>query len=423
MLNQTEKITKDLDGILAVLAILIAFFLPLNQKIVVLLIVITGLFSVLSWIKKGVQLPKKSFWPFPIIFIIYLIGLFFTTNFDYGWHDIETRMTFILFPLFYGLTKRDTHLPIRTISIALVVGCVLAIGFAYYYAGICFVEYGYQECYEGVRLAYNMHPTYLSLYMIIALAFLWFSIPFKTASIGLKIVMLLVSFVLLFMVYRLYSLGPWIGLMGMTTALIITYTILKKKLRLALIGTTILLIAMFVSVKTLPFLKADFDSVKNKISLYFENPTEFIELNKNEINSVDSRIVIWMTSIEFIKAHPFGVGTGDMRDELLGYYRQKGMTTFAERELNPHCQYLQTSISIGLIGSLFLIASFVYFLIYGLKRRNYYLIALIALFATASLFESLLERQWGVVFFMFFLSVLLEKDLVADKSEPIKNEL
>ena len=112
-------------------------------------------------------------------------------------------------------------------------------------------------------------------------------------------------------------------------------------------------------------------------------------------------------SIDFVLAHPFGVGTGDRKDELQDYYISNGMQTFAKKELNPHSQYLQTAMSIGIVSSLFLIFSLFYYCWIGLKNGHYALIALVSLFATASLFESILERQWGILFFMFFLSVLL----------------
>lgn len=409
MLLFGNKVEKNFEGFLGVLAALIAFFLPLNQKVVVLLILLSGLVAIFSWFKVGIKLPEKKYWPMPILFGLYLIGLFFTSNFNYGGHDIETRMTFFLFPLIYGSTKRSSGLPLKLISFSLVLGCLVAIPCCYYYANICFQEFGYPQCYQGVRLAFNMHPTYLALYMISAIVLMWYNFSFISAGIWSKIGMVFVSFVLLFMVYRFYSLGPWIGFIGMIAVLILAHTIQRKKYKLALFGSLGLLGVILISFNSLPFLKSDYEGVKEKLTSYFNNPEEFIEKTKNEINSIDSRILIWMTSTEVIKKHPFGVGTGDMKDVLMQTYRDKGMDVYVERQLNPHCQYLQTSIAIGIIGGLFLIASLFYWGYLAFKSNNFSLLAIIALFAFACLFESVLERQWGIVFFMFISTVWLDQ--------------
>lgn len=404
---KAEKITKDLDGAIGIVAIAIAFFLPVNQKIVVPLIALMTVLTIISWIKNGIQLPEKKYWFFPLLFFMYLVGLLFTTNFDYGGSDIETRMSFLLFPLLFGTTKRKTPFPIRKIILALTVGCLATIGLCYYHANQCFNEFGYVECYEGVRLAFNMHPTYMAIYMILAFTFLCIAYLKSTIGSGWKIGVILITGVLLFMVYRLYSLGPWIGFFGMLVMLGLAIAIYRKKIKLAvltLLGTIVLAV---IAVQNFSFLKADYLTVTSSIQSYWDNPKAYMDEHKEYVNSVDSRMIIWLTSLKFITEHPMGVGTGDMRDELLNYYRKNGMDVYAERELNPHCQYLQTTIAIGIFPALFLIFSLGYYFWLGLKHRSFYLMALIVLFAVTSLFESVLERQWGIVFFMFFLSLFL----------------
>jgi len=202
------KISFNLEGGITILGLLIAFFLPLSPKLVVLLIAFTGLLCLISWLVNGLQKPSTAFYPFAILFSAYGLGLLFTDNFDYGLKDIETRMTFFLFPLFYGITKRETPFPLTFLTLGLLLGCVVTTFFCYYYAGQCFETFGYSECYEGVRLAFSMHPTYLALYYIIALVFMWISFPFGKCSFFGKLLLGITSLGLLFMVYRFYSLGP-----------------------------------------------------------------------------------------------------------------------------------------------------------------------------------------------------------------------
>jgi len=167
--------------------------------------------------------------------------------------------------------------------------------------------------------------------------------------------------------------------------------------------------ACFLAVQQLDLLKSDYNAVRKELNAYFSNTDAYIEANKNSPGSVNARLLIWNVSIEMIADHPFGVGTGDGKDVLMDYYRQKGMDAFADRQLNPHCQYLQTAVAVGIIPALLLLFAMGYFMRMGFRYKNYFLLILVATFATGCLFESILERQWGIIFFLFFLSVILTK--------------
>ena len=396
------------------IAVLIAFFLPINPKIIVYLITLLAVLSIYGWIKRGVHKFSKSYWPFIILFGIYVTGLIFTTNFDYGLKDVETRLTFVLFPVFFGLNKRDKPLNFEWIVNGLVVGLIVKIGLCYYFAFECYETVGYVECFEGSRLSYNMHPTYLALYLLIGGAFYCIQSFKSDKSLNRKISAILVGSLFLFMVYRLFSLGPLIAFVSMITVLLFAYFYFKNQLKFFLLGIGLFAVVGFFAVQNLAFLKNDFDEVRTELSNYFEDKEQYIADNQDDPHSVNARILIWLTSVDLVKEHPFGVGTGDYKDVLLSHYRDIGMEAYADKELNSHCQYLQTALSVGIISSVFLIFTFSYYIWIGFKRKNLYLLALTALFATSCLVESVLERQWGILFFMFFLSILLSKP--ADKA-------
>ncbi len=422
-LMQNIQKYNGFDLLIMGISVLIAFFLPVNQKIVIYLIAALTVVCVISWIKNGVRKLSKEMWPFIILFGFYSIGLIFTTNFEYGFKDIETRLTFLLFPLLFGLTKRSGPINIKPVIYGLVLGCVVAVVLCYFNALVCFVNKGYVECFEGVRLANNIHPTYLALYFISAATFCVISISSGKTSLLTRVYAICLVILFLHMVYRLYSLGPWIGLVGMLVTLLYAFLYFRKRQKLFIIGVVVFMLVAFIAVLKLDFIRSDYQKVSKELSLYFDNPEEYLEANQNDTQSINARIIIWSTSISLIKKHPFGVGTGDGKDKLLSYYESKGMQVYAERKLNPHSQYLQTAISIGIAGMVFLITTFGYYIRMGLKNKNYYLIALVSLFAVACLFESVLERQWGIVFFMFFLSLLLTQskdDLIPYQEQSTK---
>lgn len=400
------------------MVMLIAFFLPLNAKIVVPFIAIFGLISIVHWVKYGIRKLSFLYWPFIFLFILYAVGLLYTTNFDYGLKDIETRMTFVLFPLFFGLTKYKNPVKLQHVNYALILGCVVSVFFCYYYASVCFGRFGYIECYEGVRLAFSMHPTYLAIYFVIALLFLWTTHSFNSMNTLMKIASILVTILFVFMIYRFYSLGPWIALFSALTVLATYYFYLKgNKKTIALSGLIVVGVVVF-AVNKLDFIASDVGKVKKELRTYFEDPDAYYELNKNEINSINTRIVIWMTSAELVSQHPFGVGTGDTRDALMNFYLSKGMTNYAERKLNPHNQYMQTTLTLGWLGLVVLVITLLFYFVKGVRNNHLSLIMLISVFSTACLFESVLERAWGIVFFMFFLSIAL-RDSESKETEKL----
>lgn len=404
-----------------IIAVLIAFFLPLEPKIVVYLILILGVNNLYSWVVNGVNRLTLRYWPFIILFGLYLIGLIFTSNFDYGLKDIETRLTYVLFPLFFGLTKREKPIQILWIALGLTLGCIVNIVGNIFDAYQCFEETGYNQCFQGSRFADPMHPSYLGLYVIGAGTFLVLAL--KNARgfifIAVKILIILGG---IYTVYILYSMGPWIGIISMFTFLMINFFYVRKKMKLLFIGFLIIAGAIVASVNMFDLIKRDYNAIKDQVVAYNQGPAAYIEANKDNVRSTNARIMIWNTSFDLIFAHPFGVGTGDIKDELYKLYKERGMDLYIKKELNPHCQFLQTAAAIGIVSGLFFMLIFIYYLWIGFKENNNYLIALTALFGATCLFESVLERQWGILFFMFFLSIFLTKDITKPKFEPIKTK-
>ncbi len=212
---------------------------------------------------------------------------------------------------------------------------------------------------------------------------------------------------MLHFVYKLYSTGPWMSFAGMIIVLAATYFIIRRKLKMFLLVFVLLGTIGVLCIQYLPFLKSDYTSIKRELDTYLESPSEYVELHKKDSASAQSRLVGWSVAMDFVAKNPMGVGTGDVKDELLKEYERRGMESHLRLKLNPHNQYLQTSIAVGVVPGLFLLFVFGFYIWTGFKRRNYNLIALSSLFMIGCFFESLFERQWGVLFFMFFLVIFL----------------
>lgn len=397
------------DSIEYFVSVLIAFFLLVDQKIVTYLIAALGLNAIISAIVRGGKRLHRIHLFFPLLFLIYLIGLLFTDNYDYGWKDIETRLSFFLFPVIYGTFKRERALNLSTFFWGFALGATVYLGISLKEASACMEVERSRFCFESYQLSRWIHPTYAAIYLIVGSAFLLADAFQKKSPVWKKILAPLVSMVFYYFVYKFYSLGPWISFVGMITTIGFAFFYFRKKMHMFFIGMAVFLGACFLAVQQLDLLKSDYNAVRKELNAYFSNTDAYIEANKNSPGSVNARLLIWNVSVEMIADHPFGVGTGDGKDVLMDYYRQKGMDAFADRQLNPHCQYLQTAVAVGILPALLMLFAMGYFLRMGFRYKNYFLLILVATFATGCLFESILERQWGIIFFLFFLSVILTK--------------
>ncbi len=406
-MSKSVKIIHYFDAAETVILSLLAFFLCFKPKVATILIAVYALFALTSGVVRGVNRLAKPFYPFLILFVCYCIGLIFTSNFDYGLKDIETRLSFVILPLCVGLTKRQSALQLSWIIWAFTIGALIDLSGGLYQAYQCFDEEGRRNCFENYRLSIDMHPTYLALYILAGAVFILVDAFQRKKWILLKLLAVAIACFYIYFAYQLYSLGPWIAFAVMLAVTGAAIAYFNNKLGWFLGGSFAAVVVGIFLMLNLDLLRADYDTIQQELEVYFENPTAYLEKNQDNTSSVAARILIWNASSQFVAKHPFGVGTGDIKDELMDFYRTKGMHVYADKKLNPHCQYLQTAGAIGILPALFFLATFVYYIRIGFKQKNLYLISLSALFATACLFESVLERQWGIVFFLFFLCVFL----------------
>jgi O-antigen ligase len=122
------------------------------------------------------------------------------------------------------------------------------------------------------------------------------------------------------------------------------------------------------------------------------------------LNTTSTRLVIWKHSFMIIKNKPIlGVGTGDANDELLKTYVGKNEIELKERKFNAHNQFLQTSISLGILGLLALILPFIILFYKSIINQSLINLSFVILVLTNFLFEAMLETQAGVIFISFFL--------------------
>ena len=126
---------------------------------------------------------------------------------------------------------------------------------------------------------------------------------------------------------------------------------------------------------------------------------DLFESNKEPPRTNNSRGMLWSVAVSLAKDSPIvGYGTGDMKDELMKRYKAGGYEFAYNHELNPHNQFIQSWLQVGILGIIGF--SFMIFILFRSKNSIGIAVGIVGL--GYSIIESILENQAGVTFFMFF---------------------
>jgi O-antigen ligase len=102
-----------------------------------------------------------------------------------------------------------------------------------------------------------------------------------------------------------------------------------------------------------------------------------------------------------------GVGTANVDDYLYAKLTKLKQYKLAKKYYNPHNQYLQSGIEIGVFGLAVLLLLLFKAANLAWKQRNYLSLFVVLNLAFNMLFESMLQRQSGIIFYTFWMCVLV----------------
>jgi O-antigen ligase len=126
-----------------------------------------------------------------------------------------------------------------------------------------------------------------------------------------------------------------------------------------------------------------------------------------ESNSLAQRFEFWKTAGFLFVEHPiFGVGTGDIMEEMKAEYETSGSQLSARYRLRPHNQFLTTAASFGLFGLLYFLAVWLVPL-FAIRNRPWVCVAFWVIAVASMVFEDTLETQLGATFISLFYALLL----------------
>ncbi len=370
------------------LLLLLAFVIPLERKLIApitILFLVSSLFNAVYKFKE-----RKKLLLFGIIFVQYLIGLFYTNNLDFGLKDIMTKLPLILVPIAFFISTINIKDKLINILKSFIDGCFVSTVIAIIYALIQYFFTNDAAAFFYGRIALFSHSSYLSMLLCMAIISIYY---FSLSKKGIYKPLTTLFLLTLFSIYILL-LASKTGLITMLIShlIFIGYWIIKEKKYL--IGALIFFIIAsgFLTIyKSSTVFKARIDELSS------------ITKNDNTNTSTAARGTIWKSALHLIIQQPIlGYGTGDGKDALIEEYIKNDYTYFAEKQLNAHNQFIQTSLSIGLSGGIILLAMILLPLYYAIKHKKIIYIGFLSLILINLLTESMLERQIGVAFYSLF---------------------
>lgn len=342
---------------------------------------------------------RQKYWLLGCAWVLmYGLSFFWSDNVSEWQTRFQVKLPVLLLPLSFALLPAFSKKQIEIFT--LIVNVLLLGGLLY---SLSFFLSNYTEMMEGYGKAKVVKtPVYgdhIRFSLAIALTVIWnifyaFSQKFplwKQVLLGFFTVAFVIGIHLL--AVRTGLLTLYIGLMMM---LLPAYK--KWGRRKVLFGLATLAVTFFFLIKEVPSIQQKINYTIYSFKQFAEHPTS---INYSDIARIVSMEAGWAA----FKSQPFfGVGAGDLVGFCRTYYQELNIDYPNAKSLLPHNQILVVMGSAGLFGTLI----FLYWLVFPLlkikgRSRSMLVSAYALMLIFALLFEPMLEVQFGVFVFVFFM--------------------
>ena len=336
---------------------------------------------------REILLQSKVYISLCIYFAFVLVSLLYSEDLSYGLRVVESKSTLIVLPiLLTGFTwdslLRKDILKVFVICTFLLTVYSLVTTFYHFDMGS---DWSYFSWILPQTSA--LSSNYYAIYLSIAILALIFEFPRVRSTVSMAILI----FVIFYFACFLALLASRAALVG-TVLVIVFFSIFtisrnhgQERYR-GIVIFSLTILTSFVLISTAPYLKS-----RIKQSVY-NFPT-------------DPRYKLFVSVVNVFQKSPvFGVGVGDVKDELIEEYRKAENVEAYTNKYNAHNDWLQILISTGLVGFVLFLNFFFRLIKVAWNSKDLYSISFLLFFITVSLTESTLERNKGIMFFAFFVT-------------------
>jgi O-antigen ligase len=359
------------------------------------------------WLVWMIREPEKfhwrSFiWVLIIPYLLSALSLLYSIDWKTGIFVLDKKFPLFILPIVLGTIprmERKQFEGLMFVGIGSVLAALIFCLLAAVYRHVADIPGGFfwRELTDPLE---QYHPGYLSLYINFLIAWLGIYLFEKWSTSGLKLKMLAGS-VIIFLYLFLILLSSKIQLLNV--ALIALYLVFRfvglLKLKWVVLSGVIVILASVLFIRS-KYVWERFMHIST-LDYQLDAPVE-------TFNELTIRFALAECSWEVISANlMLGVGAGDVDHELEKvYYKYDYKFGYLDKQ-NPHNEYLSQWLATGLIGLLAFLLTIVIPGIKSVKAKEPAYTIFLLLFVVTFLFESVLERQKGIVFFSLFNSLYL----------------
>lgn len=383
------------------------FCMSVYSKGVTVFLALAFLTMVVQVIFVGRKIEWRTFnvWAF---LLFGLLSVFLLAGFWNDWNhktalaEIETKISFVAFPLLFLLAPTRIFNSRKKFQWALVFGGIFFALICHVHALYGFFETGLWQEFVYGRLAWTFHPSYLGFFYLLSMVFLageFLDSTNKKSSVFLLLGIVFFSLETAFMASRAGFLALF--LFYAVFAFYVFRNGKNRKRAFVVVSFSMLsFIILFLS----------FSPISGRAKEAVENSTSISETKKEEkVASTSERFVSWQTAWEIGRDYPMGVGTGNWKSHFNLRYSQKGASFAAAHSHPAHNAYLQILVEWGWIGLFALLA----LLLAGFKRalelNDLFFLMFVVGVSFHFIFESMLELQQGLVFIGFWMFFLIHR--------------
>lgn len=386
-----------------------------TPKINSLTIILFALTTIIGAIKKNLVFRFNSILLLlTSLYLCYVIGFFFTDNQQVAGKYLEYKLALAVFPFLFSFTSQGIF-NYKVIFLGLFGGVGIFGGLGLIDAFQCYEQSKQLVCFNSSSLSSAIHPSYMTAFVTISIVILHFQYQEKT---GIKNKWLLFFVVVILTMYSLFlmSLAGMLFL-ALLYAVLIIYQFYRrfnwKGIFFSLV--TLIVVGSVISQIVPAKVKNEFTAPFTIVKEAFSHPNDYIKSRKYPISGSETRLMMWMMSTELIKEYPFGVGLGDLDDEFEYRFKQQNQLEFSIQHYNPHNQFLQLTLELGFPVCILLIVILCLIIKTAIQNKNWILLIVAANLIFNCLFESFLQRQYGLIIYLLLICVLLPKKQLLQK--------
>jgi O-antigen ligase len=382
-------------------------------KLVGLGVVLLILVLLLGAVLKHLVFRFRPMFLLPVaLYLAYLTGILFTNHPVLANGYAESKLSFLIFPVIFSFVPKN-GIQLRGSIIGAAIGIVIT--------GIIGILNSMEVFRSGgglissflsVNISPLHHPSYFATSILVITFGLWYFYKEKESWISLKWLVPFTLFATVIFILCL-SLAAMLFLTLVFIVLILSF-IRSRWGKVPFIAVLVMApLLVWGLLSFLPGIRDEVNNTKVSVGKFLKSPEGFVIGKPGDKTGNEVRLVMWTVTCYEIMDHPFGVGTGNVDEHLserLEHYGQKDLAKQDENggiRYNPHNQFLQTALEIGVPGMLLLIAFIVGTLWIAHSRKDPFFQVLVYSLLINSLFESMLQRQSGIIFYSFWICLMV----------------